>query len=524
MDIFPRYQLRPRLKGEARVYDLLAKVPDRHGFAVHSVNLPEHEYKRWGEADFIIVSRSGVTLLEVKGGSVSLAGKVWRYENARGQAITSTEGPARQAMSAAVALEKLLAKHLDKKVRSRWGVVFPYCSFKKNVAELPTSRLANNLTCSELSSFQDWLINLPFDQHKPKDFALEDADIDRIREILVPELSAATSLGLVVRSTQEEAIRLTEQQFAILESLEVNSRLCISGGAGTGKTELVALCARAERAAGRTPAIVVSGTPLSAALRSRMSAFGIPVVSDSLPIGTDTLIVDEGQDFAQPDRMEMLFRQLPGGVSGGRWRWFMDPNLQFTSFAPDSECLKSLACNSAGVVLTRNVRSTREIVNSIRAFLDADVGISQIDGFGIKVGFHSVGNTDGELAAVRRLIEFMLEDGVRPSEMAVLGAGAELGPTCKKVLQQMRGLFRPLSLEGEIQSSVHGVVCGISAFRGLEARVVFLVDLHLLPTDQRGESLLYIGMSRASASLQLLVQPEFGAFLKALIRNSFERK
>ena len=196
MIVFPRYQLRPRYKGEERVYDLLAKVTEEYGFAVHSVNLPEHEYKRWGEADFVIVSQAGVTLLEIKGGSVSLAGREWRYENARGQAIISTEGPARQAISAAIALEKLLTTHLCKRIRCRWGVVFPLCNFRRSVAELPPSRLANNLVCDDIGTFQDWLRNLPFGPYKSNDFILDNEDIDRIREVLVPEFSAATSLGL----------------------------------------------------------------------------------------------------------------------------------------------------------------------------------------------------------------------------------------------------------------------------------------------------------------------------------------
>ncbi len=57
--------------GEAKVYDLLSRLPEERAFAVHSVNLPEHEYKRWGEADFVVVSNAGVTLLEVKGGMVN---------------------------------------------------------------------------------------------------------------------------------------------------------------------------------------------------------------------------------------------------------------------------------------------------------------------------------------------------------------------------------------------------------------------------------------------------------------------
>lgn len=510
--------------GEAKVYDLLAKVHDDRGFSVHSVNLPEHEYKRWGEADFVVVSKSGVTLLEIKGGTVSYADRTWRYENARGKAITSTEGPARQALSAAIALERLLTENLGRKIRCRWGVAFPLCSFNRSLAELPQNRLADIHSCQDVDTFDAWLKKIPYDQHQPEDFAINGEEIEAIRELIVPEFSAATSLGLAARSAQDESIRLTERQFSTLESLDRNPRLCISGGAGTGKTELAVLCARAEKAIGRTPAIVTNGKSLSLALRERMTSFGVPVVSETLPAGTDTLIVDEGQDYAHPDQMKRLFGQLPGGLQKGRWRWFMDPNLQFMDKPPDPDCLSSIEENAVSVTLNRNVRSTREIVESIRNFLGADVGISQIDGFGIKVGFHDVRDSARETEAALRILERVLEDGIQPSEIAVLGPEGVTGPTCGYISDRHTEILRPLSGEGRIQSSRHGVVCSITDFRGLEARVVLLVDLHLLPADHRGDAMLYIGMSRASASLQLLVLPSARAHLKSLLKKSFNRK
>jgi hypothetical protein len=293
MRIFPRYELRPRLKGEGKIYELLASIPDDNAFAVHSFNLPEHDYKRWGEADFIVVSPTGLKLLEIKGGVVSFVDRVWQYKNARGEAITSTEGPARQAMSAAIALEKMLSERLGKKIRCRWGVAFPLCTFKKQLAELPSSRLADIRVCDEMSSFAEWLSNIPYDQHQPSEFALSNDDLAAIKEIILHEFSATNSLALAVKSLYQESIRLTEQQFNILESLQDNPRICVSGGAGTGKTELAVLCARAELAAGRRPVIVTTGSPLTLALRARLSQPGIPVATDFLPEGTDTLIVDE---------------------------------------------------------------------------------------------------------------------------------------------------------------------------------------------------------------------------------------
>lgn len=520
MEIFPSFALRPKLLGEATVFDLLSRTPASPGFAVHSVNLPEHQYKRWAEADFVIVNRAGVTLLEVKGGTVHLAGREWRYENSRGSAIRSTEGPARQALSAAIALEELLTQQMGQKVRVRWGVVFPLCSFKRDVAELPPQRLADARTCASDEAFSTWLQAIPFDQHSADDFALTDEEIATIRDIIVPEFSASMSLGLAVRATRQEVFRLTDQQFAILDCISSNDRLLVTGGAGTGKTELASMCAKTEKAAGRSPAILVPPGPLANALADRMSRFGIEVTTGKLPRSTDVLVVDEGQEFVQPGAMETVFAQLPGGLAGGRWRWFMDPNLQYTSRAPDAPSVASLERASMVVRLTRNVRSTAEIVGVIQTLLRADVGISQIDGFGVKVRFIRVASPNDGMRAVDGEVRDLLEQGVPPSDIAVLGPKGVAGPTCQGLLVQRPDVFKPLSRGGRIQSSAHGVICSIGDFRGLEARVVLLVDLDDLPVGGVGESLLYIGMSRASAVLQMVVPPGFGERLEQLVRRT----
>jgi hypothetical protein len=519
MQIYPHFLLRPKYAGEAKIYTLLSRVPGA-GFAVHSVNLPDHQYKRWGEADFVVVAQSGVTLLEVKGGTVSLTGREWRYENARGQLIRSTEGPARQALSAAIALEEILLNTMHKTLRCRWGVCFPLCKFSRTVAELPASRLADISICSNDQSFQEWLQNIPSDSHNTEDDTLDDHQIEHIREILVPLLSASNSLGLAANSISRRSFELTEQQFQILDSLEATPRLCISGGAGTGKTELASLVARAERTAGRKPTIVTKGSALTQVLTSRMAELGIPVSTDTLPKGTDTLIVDEGQDFVRPGVMETLFSQLPGGLNYGRWRWFMDPNLQFTETPPDSGSISALRSASACVTLKRNVRSTVEIVSTIRDLLHADVGVSKIDGFGIKVTLHRAGTGDDELMQASELIRHLMDDSVKANEIAVLSTSGQSGNTSSGLLRSLPDTLASIDHPKALASSTHGIVSSISQFRGLEAPVVILVDMDQLPHGINGKAQLYMGMSRASASLHIFVTQSFAEILRQFAKQS----
>lgn len=518
MEIYPRFKFRPRLLGEAAVYDLLSRIDDEHAFAIHSVNLPEHLYKRWGEADFVIVARTGLLLLEVKGGNVQISGRMWRYENARGQSIESAQGPHRQALSAAIALEQLLGKRLGRKMRCRWGVAFPLCTFSRRIDELPPERLADQRMCLNRENFAAWLAHIPFDQHTADDFALADNDIDDIREILLPELSAASSLGLSSAGVDKGVIKLTSQQYSILDSLSVNPRLTITGGAGTGKTELAVLCARAELAAGLRPAILASGASLVRNLESRLSGSGIAVCSEGIPADCDILIVDEGQDFANPRMLDTVFRQLAGGLENGRWRWFMDPNLQYLVTPPDTAALAALRTHSAAVALTRNVRSTQEIVRSVQAFLAADIGLSFIDGYGVRLGFHEARNVNEEADSIVDLVPALVRDGIQPRDIAVLGAGGANGAVGARIVGKLAHVLRPLHFDGRFASPVHGVIADIQSFRGLEAKVVILTDLDAIVGTTDFDRTLYIGMTRASVALHVFTSPVVTLAMTALLQ------
>ena len=39
--------------------------------AFHSLDVSEHEHKRWGELDFVLLSKEALLVIEVKGGGVS---------------------------------------------------------------------------------------------------------------------------------------------------------------------------------------------------------------------------------------------------------------------------------------------------------------------------------------------------------------------------------------------------------------------------------------------------------------------
>ena len=142
MRMLPASPYRTDSYAERKAFDLLkAAFTDRadwHLTALHSLNLPNHAYKRFGEIDYVIVGRPGLFVLEVKGGGVVCHDGVWTTTNRNGEQETLRESPFRQAESALHALRKRLETALGAGIVSQfpigYGVLFPDCDWDRSGA------------------------------------------------------------------------------------------------------------------------------------------------------------------------------------------------------------------------------------------------------------------------------------------------------------------------------------------------------------------------------------------------------
>src|SRR5579859_7549192 len=88
-----------RSGAERRLFKMLseANLPDDY-YCLHSVDLPEHLYKKCGELDFVVVGPSGLYVIEVKGGTITYKQGIWNYATRKGYVVRNSEGPFKQAM------------------------------------------------------------------------------------------------------------------------------------------------------------------------------------------------------------------------------------------------------------------------------------------------------------------------------------------------------------------------------------------------------------------------------------------
>ena len=107
MKLIPPVVYRFNSNAEKKIFDAMRKADSDPTVIVHSLNLPEHEYKQWAEADFVAVSSAGVMVIEVKGGRVACEDGIWLFTDRYGQVHRKSEGPFEQAKTARIALERL---------------------------------------------------------------------------------------------------------------------------------------------------------------------------------------------------------------------------------------------------------------------------------------------------------------------------------------------------------------------------------------------------------------------------------
>ena len=176
MQMIPAIPHGTHSSAEKRLFDLLRGVSNHSSdsyTAYHSLNLTRHAYKRFGEIDFLICSRKGLYVLEVKGSRIACRDGIWSYMNRYGEVNQSIEGPFKQAESALhnppthcpTKLRKNLPDPLVNCFSIGYGVVFPDIIWETSGAEWDRHTLAD---ARELRNLDIW--SKIFEKLAPKGF------------------------------------------------------------------------------------------------------------------------------------------------------------------------------------------------------------------------------------------------------------------------------------------------------------------------------------------------------------------
>ena len=242
-----RVRNEPKRSAEICLYDELRQQLPDNWIVFYSVawlgRTWENGNPQDGEADFIVAHpKHGVLLIEVKGGRIS-------YSGARRQWIsTDREGndhdidPFNQVMRSKHALLhklKSLPRWSREWITLGHAVAFP----QSDVSRIPLPPEASADIIIDGNDLSRLAVRIPailayWNGQAQQPFQSGTALIADLEKLLAPTITLPNPLSLEVKDEEREILRLTEEQFHLLDFLSRTRRAAMSGCAGSGKTTL----------------------------------------------------------------------------------------------------------------------------------------------------------------------------------------------------------------------------------------------------------------------------------------------
>jgi hypothetical protein len=514
-----------RSRAELAVFDCLRSLSltaagSEQSVAFHSLNLTRHPKKRFGEIDFLVTSPRGILVLEVKGGGVKCVDGRWVHTDGEGKEHIKNESPFRQAETALHGLIGRLKDRFPRQVLDQfafgYGVIFPDCEWRHTGAEWDPHTLAD---AKSFRRFDRWLESL-FNYWRDKTNLVGKVDsasasaLKEIQSFLRPDFESIPALGSQVRQIEDNLVRLTEDQYALLDVVEANPRTLCTGGAGTGKTFLAAELARRWTAGGENVLLVCASPWLKAWIQGQLPMKNLTIsICDSVAAAAsragiaqfDKLIVDEAQDLMQIGSLDVLDSHLKGSLTQGNWCMFGDLRNQAGLIGQvEDEALEWInQLSPARLPLHSNCRNTLQVIDAIKVRLGADMG-ARGSGTGPTVRQKTFADREAAIAALQLEIKELAGQGLANSQITILSALKFRDSLVAQLPQKIRTAISELDEYGIRNFPPDAISFStIPNFKGLENDAVIIIDLPA-ESDQSYAALSYVGMSRARAILIVL--------------------
>ena len=504
----------------------------------------DHEGRpRDGEADFVIVHpQRGILVLEAKGGTIRYDPGLtqWTSTDHRGQ-VHKIRDPFAQARYSKHTLQDRLDVMLHKprrRINIGHAVAFPDVVVGEALLGLDESRQII-LDKADLGAVAGWVNGALAYYHGRADQRETAPGEEAVRALMnllgkVRELRPVLWGDFVLEQVQ--LIRLTEQQYTILDALQRHRRAAICGCAGSGKTMLAVEKASRLAQQGFRVLLTCFNRHLAADLRARLKstpgldvftfqalcyelaerAEMLPVkedndrfyhqqlpealvgAADALRVRYDAIVVDEGQDFRENwwVPLQTLLRDPDGGIL---YVFFDDNQRLYVQHS-------TFPIQQPPYVLTVNCRNTQSIHQVVVKFYQADVSPVACGPLGRQVEVVSYEGAPKEWPTLQNTLRRLIVDERVPAKEIVVLTPRDMS----KSRFMERSIGSELVLTDVWPTPPRQVYCTtIYDFKGLERAVVLLADIHRWPSEwEEMARLLYVGCSRARNHLVVLLDQD----------------
>lgn len=550
------------------VYERLGRELPEEWVLLHSLGLPGHETKFWGEADIVLLSTKGFFALEVKGGSVECRDGIWHFGEPGKKGYSKKEDPWTQAKGTMTAIMKKLkdADPVFGDLLFGFGVVMPMEHFTATGAEFMPEVLLDK--CDFPKNMMRYITLLKrfweenWKQKHGRSYRLPTArEVRRARELLRPDVDSAYSIGGYLTGLESRLLQLTNQQIRAARRMAANPRTIVRGRAGTGKSILALERARQLSESGlkvlfltfnqllaRHVAAGIANDPRAknievrhahslyrevienAGLLEELQAyedeedffsrkfpllFVDAVLETDLPCW-DALVIDEAQDLLTTENLDAFDVIVKDGLLRGKWHLFFDPNQNIYGGDVQKQVEERLSeAHPAYDDLWENCRNTRQVAAQTSIMSGIDHAIEgAADGIPCENVYFA---TDDDFKRkLESLVEKLQQKDVKPQDIILLS-------TRKRENSRLAGVssiaklpvFDISSGERPPRNSLHFAT--MHSFKGLERPVVLAIDMDDLGEEQWA-MLHYTGLSRACGLLRTFLPQAKHAIYKEQVK------
>lgn len=534
---------------EKKMFDVLQNLELKNAYVLHSLGLPKHQSKIYGEIDFVVVCEHGVACLEIKGGRVECRGGKWFFTDRYGVEREKAEGPFAQIIGNMFSLREALKKKFQnnphmKNILVASGVIFPDIGFKsiseEIIPEIVCDNKVKDITEYMKGVFDYWRAR----QHR-EPAKLSPSDIKDIVHYLRGEFCFIPTLGDRLNDVENHLIRLTAEQAQIMDALAMNDHLLIEGNAGTGKTLLAVDFSRKQVKSGKRVLYLTYNKNLAHNVKKQIGeddnlriinihalfADYVPVdvgkmnenpqlyFAEILPekfydylgglpeeqlqlLQYDCIVMDEGQDILKPLYMYSLDYLLKGGFEHGHWAVFYDEkqNIYNPDYQDGMDILRSYSCTQFKLFV--NCRNTIQIGTYSSKMSGVELGEFLREN-GEEVQKISYTDETDFKRQIKDVLKHLKKEKVAGRDIAFLAP--------RRYKNSMLGAAGiPVNeLGDDFDASIDlPVYATIQGFKGLDSKVVILTDVEHI-REENFSRFLYIAGTRARTLLYIAASEKF---------------
>ena len=490
-------------------------------------------------------------MIEVKGGEI-------HYHNGRFISFDKNsekhniKNPFEQVQKAQRGIIEYLKRFYITEVLVAAGVAFTSVQFNIDSIEYDRNIIYD---ISEESIF-DYIMRLEkVSRYQHKLFRIQEFSgslFSQVKDLFRRDYDLFIPLNQRIKENKLKTEYLTKQQREVLDAISCTDRALVHGGAGTGKTYFAVQMAKRAYDNGykvgvfsynillgdylkdqfpqkKYPNIIVgailewllsyckelklvsqSFDPRLLPIDERQRFYNQDIYKLALkafqtrPLELDVLILDEAQDYVEPNKLVLLSLMLKNNLARGKWYMFGDYINQlifdFSVYEMNvKQYLKAMGVdNYLDKELSKNCRNSQAIANELLRLTGLDIPALHEDKSG-KVEYIKYGNNDEESLLFEKLLDTLLNEvKIKPEQITIL-------TNCPYEESYVIGLSKYNKIIKKYEERCVGFIsyAALRRFKGLENDIIIIMDLNnyiLYGSGKPSINLLYTGLSRAVSS------------------------